>query len=113
MSLADLDNLVTTGKLKRQPPNQREFDGLIEQGEAKFKDSQMASLSLVSRVDLAYSASHAFALAALRWHGYRSEMRYIVFQSLEHTLVYREISGECSTRLTGLETLLNMAATSR
>ena len=47
----------------------------------------MASLSLVSRFDLAYSASHAFALAALRWHGYRSEMRYIVFQSLEHTSV--------------------------
>lgn len=92
MTLADLDNLVNTGKLKRQPPNQEEFDGLIEQGEAKFKDSQMASLSLVSRFDLAYSASHAFALAALRWHGYRSEMRYIVFQSLEHTLgVSRDI----------------------
>jgi hypothetical protein len=26
------------------------------------------------------------ALAALRWHGYRSENRYIVFQCLQHTL---------------------------
>ncbi len=26
------------------------------------------------------------ALAALRWHGYRSENRYLVFQCLEHTL---------------------------
>jgi hypothetical protein len=26
------------------------------------------------------------ALAALRWHGYRSEKRYIVFQALAHTL---------------------------
>lgn len=86
MTLSDLDNLVNTGKLKRQLPNQEEFDGLVEQGEAKFKDSQMASLYLVSRFDLAYGASHAFALAALRWHGYRSEMRYIVFQSLERTL---------------------------
>ena len=35
---------------------------------------------------MAYSAAHAFALAALRWHGYRSDKRYIVFQCLEHTL---------------------------
>jgi hypothetical protein len=25
-------------------------------------------------------------LAALRWHGYRSEKRFLVFQALEHTL---------------------------
>ena len=29
---------------------------------------------------------HAAALAALRWHGYRSENRFTVFQSLTHTL---------------------------
>lgn len=34
----------------------------------------------------AYNAAHAAALAALRWHGYRSENRYTVFQSLTHTL---------------------------
>lgn len=39
-----------------------------------------------SRFDLAYNASHALALAALRWHGYRSDNRYIVFQCLQHTL---------------------------
>lgn len=26
------------------------------------------------------------ALAALRWHGYRSENRYLVFQALAHTI---------------------------
>lgn len=26
------------------------------------------------------------SLAALRWHGYRSDSRYLVFQSLTHTL---------------------------
>lgn len=31
-------------------------------------------------------AAHALALAALRWHGYRSESRYLVFQALPHTL---------------------------
>ena len=39
-----------------------------------------------SRFDLAYNASHALALAALRSHGYRSSGRYLVFQCLEHTL---------------------------
>ncbi len=45
-----------------------------------------ASLSLESQFDLAYGAAHAFCLAALRWHGYRSGHRYIVFQVLPHTL---------------------------
>ena len=39
-----------------------------------------------SRFDLAYNAAHAISLAALRWHGYRSENRYIVFQYLQHTI---------------------------
>jgi hypothetical protein len=33
-----------------------------------------------------YGAAHAAALAALRWHGYRSENRFMVFQCLPHTL---------------------------
>ena len=39
-----------------------------------------------SRFDLAYNAAHGLCLAALRWHGYRSNHRYIVFQVLPHTL---------------------------
>ena len=39
-----------------------------------------------SRFDLAYNAAHALALAALRFHGYRSDSRYLVFQCLQHTL---------------------------
>ena len=34
----------------------------------------------------AYAAGHSAGLAVLRHHGYRSENRYIVFQSLTHTL---------------------------
>lgn len=30
--------------------------------------------------------AHGLCLAALRWHGYRSNYRYIVFQVLPHTL---------------------------
>ena len=39
-----------------------------------------------SRFDLAYNAAHALCLAALRQQGYRSGNRYIVFQTLPHTL---------------------------
>ena len=35
---------------------------------------------------MAYGAAHALSLAAMRWHGYRSENRYLVFQCLEETL---------------------------
>ena len=35
---------------------------------------------------MAYGAAHALALAALRWHGYRSDNRYLVFQCLKHTV---------------------------
>lgn len=86
MRLPELENLADAGKLKRQPPNADEFDGLVSLGEAKFKDALRTTLALESRFELAYGASHAFSLAALRWHGYRSDQRYIVFQTLEHTL---------------------------
>lgn len=43
-------------------------------------------MSLEGRFDLAYNAAHALCFAALRWHGYRSTNRYIVFQLLPHTL---------------------------
>lgn len=39
-----------------------------------------------SSAPAAYNAAHAFSLAALRHHGYRSENRYLVFQSLTHTV---------------------------
>jgi hypothetical protein len=39
-----------------------------------------------SKSSPAYNAAHAFSLAALRIHGYRTDKRYIVFQALPHTL---------------------------
>ena len=44
-----------------------------------------------ARFDLAYNAAHALSLAALRWHGYRSENRYLVFQALPHTLGIEDV----------------------
>ncbi len=86
MSLRQLDNLVRIGKLKQEAPDATEFKGLVRSGKARLEDANKASLHTDSRFDLAYNAAHAMALAALRWHGYRSENRYLVFQCLEHTL---------------------------
>lgn len=62
------------------------MDGLLGSGRKRLKDAGNASIEIESRFDLAYNAAHALALAALRWHGYRSESRYLVFQALPHTL---------------------------
>lgn len=87
MTLKNLESLVKTNKLKKEPFDQSEFDGLIKSGEARLKDAKITALSQESRFDLAYNAAHALSLAALRWHGYRPDnSRYIVFQVLPHTL---------------------------
>ena len=86
MTSSPLDNLVRIGKLKAEPPAQAEFDGLVRSGLVRLRDAGNAALSLESRFDLAYNAAHALSLAALRWRGYRSENRYLVFQCLTHTL---------------------------
>jgi hypothetical protein len=86
MGLAPLDNLVRIGKLKAEPATAAEIAGLLHSGKVRLRDAARAELGLESRFDLAYNAAHALALAALRWHGYRSENRYLVFQSLAHTL---------------------------
>lgn len=86
MTYQNLLNLVKTGSLKAEPPDRREFEGLVRSGLVRLKDAQRLELSLESRFDLAYNASHALALAALRLNGFRSENRYLVFQSLAHTI---------------------------
>ena len=86
MTSQKLDNLVKTGNLKLEPRSQPEFDGLLRSAKARLIDARNETLSIESRFDLAYNASHALALAALRWHGYRSENRYLIFQVLEQTL---------------------------
>lgn len=86
MGHQQLDNLVRIRQLKAEPPAQIELEGLIRSGNARLKDARVESLSLDGRFDLAYNAAHSFSLAALRWHGYRSEHRFTVFQCLEHTV---------------------------
>ena len=85
--ISELENLCGPNKLlSREAPDPTEIDGLIQSGRLRLRDSKNETLSLESRFDLAYNASHALSLAAMRKAGYRSSNRYIVFQLLQHTL---------------------------
>ena len=63
-----------------------EFDGMVNSAKRRLQDAQVRGLSEDGQFSLAYDASHALALAAMRWHGYRSDNRYLVFQCLEQTI---------------------------
>lgn len=70
LSLPALDKLAAIGKLKAEPRNHAEVGRLL----AMAADPPR------------HNAAHAASLAALRWHGYRSESRFMVFQCLSHTV---------------------------
>ena len=80
-----LENLVKINQLKSEPTDKNEFEGLVKAAVDRLNDSQHEVLSFAGRFDLAYSAAHGLALAALRSTGYRSDKRYLVFQCLAHT----------------------------
>ena len=81
-----LDNLARIKELKPEPYDAAEFAGMLRAAATKLQDAQLQGLSMDSQFSLAYGAAHALALAALRWHGYRSDKRYLVFQCLQHTV---------------------------
>ena len=86
MSSAELDNLVKIGKLKRESASASELEGLYKSAVERLADASHAELSVRGRFDLTYNEAHALALHALRRLGYRSDNRYLVFQTLVHTL---------------------------
>jgi len=90
MSFENLENLARIGKLKKEPPDQKEFEGLVASGTRSLQDASVVALSEEGRFLAAYRAAHAFALAALRWYGYRSDNRYLVFQCLQHTVEFEK-----------------------
>ncbi len=82
-----LDNLCGPGRpLAQEPPDEQEINGLVGSGLARLNDAELPGVSQEGRFDLAYNATHALCLAALRSNGYRPSNRYIVFQVLPHTL---------------------------
>jgi len=86
MTLDNLKNLANIGSLNAEPVDKREFNGLVVSASDRLNDVFGGRLSYASRFDLTYNAAHALALAALRFYGYRSDKRYLVFQCLAHTL---------------------------
>ena len=86
MTLEALDNLVQIRRLNKEPTDQNQFDGMVKSAKTRLLDIEATGLSEEGRFVLAYGAAHSLALAALRWHGYRSDNRYMVFQCLQHTV---------------------------
>ena len=86
MTSGNLERLASAKQLKSEPPGRKELEGLLRLGRTRLEGARKTDLALESRFDLGYGAAHALSLAALRWHGYRSENRYLVFQCLQHTL---------------------------
>lgn len=86
MNSDPLAKLAAARQLKAEPPSRKEFEGLVRLGRTRLEGARAAKLALEARFDLGYGAAHSLSLAALRWRGYRSENRYLVFQCLPHTL---------------------------
>jgi hypothetical protein len=91
MSLPALDNLVRIGQLKAEPRNDAEVRRMLAMARTRLADAHKTVVSQEGRFTSAYNAGHAAALAVLRWHGYRSENRYTVFQCLTHTLNWDDV----------------------
>ena len=72
-SRSPLERLAGPGNvLAKEPPDAKEFAGLVRSGLARLKDAE--------------NDAHALCLAALRHHGFRPSKRYIVFQVRPDTL---------------------------
>lgn len=84
MSLAPLDHLVRIGPLKAEPRSATEVTRLLAMARVRLADAGVVNISQEGRFSSACNAAHAAASAALRWHGYRSENRFTVFQCTRH-----------------------------
>ena len=83
---AELNNLVSLGKLQPQPPRKSEIDRILLRAAELLEGAQNPSNLLSVRFSLAYSAAHALAYGALRMAGYRSKHRGVAFQCIVHVL---------------------------
>jgi uncharacterized protein (UPF0332 family) len=86
LSKLDLENLVRIGQLKVEAFSPTEFETYLRSAAERLDDAAVPGISLASKFLLAYGAAYTFSLAALRRSGYRPANRYVVFQSLAHTL---------------------------
>ena len=59
---------------------------MVASAKRGLQDVKVVGLSEEGRFSMLYGAAHSISLAAMRWHGYRSDNRYLVFQCLQHTI---------------------------
>ena len=57
-NLDNLDNLVKINKLKLEPPDLKEFEGLIASTKRSMQDSNVEGLSKEGQFILVYGAAH-------------------------------------------------------
>ncbi len=85
----NLANLARAGQLAAEPTSPGEIAPLLKSANDQLRDSGIESLSAAGRFMLAYNATHALALAALRAEGYRPSTsqghRKVIFQVLGAT----------------------------
>lgn len=85
----NLANLARAGQLAAEPTSAGEIGRLLKNADDQLRDSGIKSVSAAGRFMLAYNATHALALAALRAEAYRPSTsqghRKIIFQVLEAT----------------------------
>ena len=82
MTLEALGNLAKIGKIKAEPMNRAEIDRMLVMARKRLADSSYPQVSQEGRFTSVYNAIHGAALAALRWHGYRSETVTLFFSLL-------------------------------
>jgi len=87
---AQLKNLERIGSLVPEPASPAEIQRLLNLAEASLSGARTTSLAVEPRFQLASSAAHHLALAALRANDYRTATReghrMLVFQTLPNTV---------------------------
>lgn len=87
---AQLRNLERIGSLVPEPTSPAEIQRLLDLAEASLSAARTTSLAVEPRFQLACSAAHHLALAALRANDYRTATReghrMLVFQTLPNTV---------------------------
>lgn len=61
-----LENLVRIKELHNEPPDKREFEGLLIAARDRLNDAENKGLSYASRFDLAYNAAHGLCLGSIK-----------------------------------------------
>ena len=59
MTLEKLENLVKINQLKQEPPDQKEFDGMLASAKRRLQDANLEGLSEEGRFSLLYGAAHS------------------------------------------------------